>query len=197
MFDDQNGMFFEYDGQQLHCVRRNSTSQLGGTISAASKSNAIVGLNTKFTKQLSVNDKVVIRGMSYKVTAVDSDTSIHITPSYRGTTRSKIIMTKTEDLRIPQTQWNIDKCDGSGVTGLKFNINKMQMAYMDYSWYGAGKVRFDSKIKMVLLPTCMILCIIIKKTKPTYAQVTYLLVMKLKMEIILLTLLHSTIGVLL
>lgn len=145
MFDDQNGMFFEYDGQQLHCVRRNSTSQLGGTISAASKSNAIVGLNTKFTKQLSVNDKVVIRGMSYKVTAVDSDTSIHITPSYRGTTRSKIIMTKTEDLRIPQTQWNIDKCDGSGVTGLKFNINKMQMAYMDYSWYGAGKVRFGFK----------------------------------------------------
>jgi len=145
MFDDQNGMFFEYDGQQLHCVRRNSTSQLGGTVSATYKSNAIVGLNTRFTKQLSINDKVVIRGMSYKVTAVDSNTSIHITPSYRGTTRSKIIMTKTEDLRIPQTQWNIDKCDGNGVTGLKFNINKMQMAYMDYSWYGAGKVRFGFK----------------------------------------------------
>lgn len=145
MFDDQNGMFFEYDGQNLYCVRRNSTSQMSGTVACTFKSNAIIGSGTKFQKQLSVGDKIVIRGMTYKVTNIDSDTSIHISPGYRGTTRSKIIATKVRELRVPQSQWNIDKCDGSGVTGFKLDIHRQQMAYMDYSWYGAGKVRFGFK----------------------------------------------------
>jgi hypothetical protein len=145
MFDDQNGMFFEYDGQQLYCVRRNSTAQMAGSVAVAFKSNAIIGTGTKFSKQLVVGDLVVIRGMTYKITAVDSDTSIHISPSYRGTTRSRIIMCKVRDLRIPQSQWNIDKCDGTGVTAFKLNIHRQQMAYLDYSWYGAGKVRFGFK----------------------------------------------------
>jgi hypothetical protein len=145
MFDDQNGMFFEYDGQQLYCVRRNSTSQMAGSVAVAFKSNAVVGTGTRFTKQLIPGDWIVIRGMTYKVTAVDSDTNIHISPSYRGTTRSRIVMCKVRDLRVPQSQWNIDKCDGTGVTAFKLDIHRQQMAYMDYSWYGAGKVRFGFK----------------------------------------------------
>jgi len=34
MFDFQNGMFFEFDGQDLYCVRRSSTQQMAGTVSA-------------------------------------------------------------------------------------------------------------------------------------------------------------------
>jgi hypothetical protein len=145
MFDDQNGMFFEYDGQNLSCVRRNATSQMAGTVACTFKGNIISGNGTRFTKQLSVNDRVVIRGMTYKITAVDSDTSASITPAYRGTSRSKIVVTKIIDLKVPQSQWNIDKCDGNGVTGFKLDIHRQQMAYMDYSWYGAGKVRFGFK----------------------------------------------------
>ena len=147
MFDDQNGMFFEYDGQELNCVRRNSTSQLGGTVSVVQNSNIVTGTNTKFTRQLSANDKIVIRGMSYKVTAVDSDTSVHISPAYRGVNGTRVIATKTIDLRVPQSQWSLDKCDGTGPSGLTLNIHRMQMIYMDYSWYGAGKVRFGFKGK--------------------------------------------------
>jgi hypothetical protein len=147
MFDDQNGMFYEYDGQELYCVRRNSTSQLGGLVSVTQRSNIITGSNTRFTKQLAPNDHIVVRGMSYKVTSVESDTSIHITPTYRGTSGNRIIATKTFDLRIPQSQWSLDKCDGTGPSGFKLNIHRMQMAYMDYSWYGAGKVRFGFKGK--------------------------------------------------
>jgi hypothetical protein len=145
MFDDQNGLFFEYDGQELHCVRRNSTKQLGGAANVVNRSNSIVGVNTNFTKQLSIGDLIVVRGMSYKVTKVESNTALHISPTYRGTTRNGVVITKTEDLRVPQHRWSIDKCDGSGPSGLVLNINRMQMAYMDYSWYGAGKVRFGFK----------------------------------------------------
>ena len=145
MFDDQNGMFFEYDGQNLYCVRRNSTAQMAGSVACTFKSNIVTGTGTRFTKQLSAGDFVVIRGMNYKVTAIDSDTQINISPSYRGTTRSRVVMCKVRDLKVPQSQWNIDKCDGSGITAFKLNIHRQQMAYMDYSWYGAGKVRFGFK----------------------------------------------------
>ena len=73
MFDDQNGMFFEYDGQKLYAVRRSSTLQLAGTISCTRGSQVINGQNTSFTTQLSVNDKVVIRGQTYKIVEVSSD----------------------------------------------------------------------------------------------------------------------------
>jgi len=145
MFDDQNGMFWEYDGKSLHCVRRNSTKQLGGSVSVTNKSNIINGTDTNFTKQLELGNNIVIRGMSYRITKVVSDTQIQVTPGYRGTTRSNIVATLTQDLRIPQHEWSLDKCDGSGRSGMTLNINRMQMAYMDYSWYGAGKVRFGFK----------------------------------------------------
>lgn len=145
MYDDQNGMYFEYDGQQLYAVKRYSTSQLGGTLTTVKNSNAITGTNTKFTKQLAINDFIVIRGMSYKVTAVESDTSIHITPSYRGISGNRIIATKTIEERVAQSNWSLDKCDGTGISGFSLNVRRMQMAYIDYSWYGAGKVRFGFK----------------------------------------------------
>ena len=66
-------------------------------------------------------------------------------PSYRGTSNSGVIVTKTVDTRVKQSNWNIDKADGTGPSGYVLDINKIQMAYMDYSWYGAGKIRFGFK----------------------------------------------------
>ena len=43
---------------------------------------------------------------------------------------------------ISQDEWNLDKCDGSGPSGYLLDITKMQMIYIDYSWYGAGTIRF-------------------------------------------------------
>lgn len=145
MYDDQNGLFYEYDGQTLYCVRRNSTKQLGGVVAVTRNSNSIVGTNTNFTRQLDTNDFIVVRGQSYKVTRIVSDTAIEISPSYRGTTRTKVIATKTEEVRFAQHEWSIDVCDGTGPTGFNLDINKMQMAYIDFSWYGAGKVRYGFK----------------------------------------------------
>jgi hypothetical protein len=145
MFDDQNGLFFEYDGQDLYCVRRRSTAQLGGTAVVIRDSRLVTGVDTNFTKQLAAGDLIVIRGMSHKVIAVISNTEIHVTPRYRGASKTNVILTKTEDLRVAQSNWSVDPCDGTGRTGFLLDVNRMQMAYIDYSWYGAGKVRFGFK----------------------------------------------------
>ena len=145
MFDDQNGMFFEYDGQDLYAVRRNSTQQLSGTINVTRDSPVVSGANTAFTTQLNVNDTIICRGQTYLVVSIDSNTSMTLQPSYRGKTSTDVKLTKRIDKKVAQSNWNIDPCDGSGRSKYNLDINKIQMLYMDYSWYGAGTVRFGFK----------------------------------------------------
>jgi len=234
MFDFQNGMFFEFDGQKIYAVRRSSTQQIAGTVAALQGSELIFGTNTQFEAQLDVGDYVVLRGQSYRIVEIESDTRMSVRPEYKGSSgtekefnpqvvvntstdvfaiighgfsdllpvvynsidgepvgglingrtyyidlidnnsfrlkalpdandsvnlsstgtttvhsfvpaKSGIIVTKTVDTRVPQEDWSIDPCDGSGVTGYNLDLSKIQMAYIDYSWYGAGKIRFGFK----------------------------------------------------
>ena len=62
LFDYQNGMFYEYDGQDLYTVRRSSVQQLTGTVNVVAGSNILTGTDTNFSGQLSVGGRVVIRG---------------------------------------------------------------------------------------------------------------------------------------
>jgi hypothetical protein len=145
LFDSQNGAFFEFDGQQLYAVKRNSTLQLNGTVAVTNGSTAVTGTGTLLSNQLKPGDTIVIRGMTYLVQTILSDTSMHIYPEYRGTTATNCQLSVTRDFRFPQSQWNIDKCDGTGASGFNVDLTKIQMFYIDYSWYGAGAIRFGFK----------------------------------------------------
>jgi hypothetical protein len=147
VFDQQNGMFFEFDGRTLWAVRRNSTYQISGKVSVNNGSNTVTQTNaafpTAFTRQLTPGDYIVIRGQSYRVIDIASDTSLTISPSYRGASNITFgNVSKTIDTRIPQSAWNIDKCDGTGPSGYSIDLGRMQMFYIDYSWYGAGFIRW-------------------------------------------------------
>ena len=145
-FDAQNGLFFEFDGQTLFAGRRSSTYQLAGKVSVINGSNTInqtdAAFPTVFSKQLDIGNFIVLRGQSYRVVDIASDTSMTISPSYRGATASFVIISKTQDIKYPQSSWNIDKCDGTGPSGYNIDLTKMQMFYIDYSWYGAGFIRW-------------------------------------------------------
>jgi hypothetical protein len=149
MFDNQNGFFWEYDGQTLNVCRRSSTFQLAGYISVlAANGQACTGINSQWSKQLSPGDFVVIRGMSHTVVSIESDTSMTIYPEYRGTAiaaPTQCIISRTDTLKIPQSQFNIDRLDGTGASGFNLDITKIQMWMLDYSWYGAGAIRFGVK----------------------------------------------------
>jgi hypothetical protein len=68
-----------------------------------------------------------------------------ITPEYRGATISGagagVLVSKTIDTRVPQSQW-LDPLDGTGPSGYTLDLTRMQMFYIDYSWYGAGFIRW-------------------------------------------------------
>ncbi len=146
MFDNQNGFYFEYDGQTLYAVRRSSTTQLAGYVSQLGCGEQVVrGINCRWATQLNPGDFIVIRGMSYTVLGVDSDNQMTIYPDYRGSgivPPTQCIISRTDILRTPQSSWNIDRMDGTGESGFNIDINKMQMWYIDYTWYGAGTIRW-------------------------------------------------------
>jgi hypothetical protein len=152
MFDQQNGFYFEYDGVQLSAVKRSSVTQLSGLVATTNGSDQVVsvttlgtGKQTKFTKQLVPGEWVVIRGQSYRVMEVINDQRIRINPEYRGSSLTAGVICKTVDSKYPQNTWNIDRADGYGPSGFTLDLNKMQMFYADYAWYGAGAIRFGFK----------------------------------------------------
>lgn len=142
MFDEQNGMFWEFNGTTLAVVRRTSTQQITGTITVTANSNTITGTNTRFTEQLRVGDKIVIRGMTHYVTLIISNTVMYVTSDYRGSTSAGVKASLVKETRIPQSQFNIDRIDGTGPSGFNVDLSKMHMMGIQYTWYGAGFIDF-------------------------------------------------------
>jgi len=63
-----------------------------------------------------------------------------------GTTKSFVLRTNTSgtpsDTRtVDQADWNGDKLDGTGASGLTLDVAKAQILYMDFEWLGVGSVR--------------------------------------------------------
>ena len=139
IFDDQNGIYWEYDGTNLSVAQRTSTKQIAGTIAINRDSNLVTGTNTRFRDQLRAGDRIVLKGMTHVVAHVDSQTQITVTPDFRGVTN--ILAAKVNlisDKRVLQSEFNLDKLDGTGQSGYNVDVRYMQMIGIQYSWYGAG-----------------------------------------------------------
>jgi hypothetical protein len=56
--------------------------------------------------------------------------------------RSYVTGTASETgTRVPQSQWNVDRCDGTGKSGFNLDISKVQLIFVDFQWLGVGRVR--------------------------------------------------------
>lgn len=139
IFDDQNGIYWEYDGKNINVAQRTSTKQLAGTVSASPDNNVLYGINTRFRDQLKAGDRIVLKGMTHVVANVDSQTQITVTPDYRGVNSvASAKINLITDKKVLQEEWNLDKMDGTGPSGYNMDVRYMQMIGIQYSWYGAG-----------------------------------------------------------
>jgi len=143
IFDDQNGIFWEYDGTNLSVVQRTGTKQVAGTIAMDIDDNLITGTNTRFRDQLTAGDRVIIKGMTHVVSHVISQTEMTVTPDWRGVVDiSGTKMLLISDKKVKQEDFNLDRLDGTGPSGYNLDTGKMQMIGIQYSWYGAGFIDF-------------------------------------------------------
>lgn len=59
----------------------------------------------------------------------------------RTVIRSSVTGTITSTA-VSQADWNIDKLDGTGISGHTLDITKINVYWFDFQWLGAGRVRF-------------------------------------------------------
>jgi hypothetical protein len=46
-----------------------------------------------------------------------------------------------DEVIVPQTDWNVDPCDGTGPSGFNIDTTKTQLWFADFQWLGVGRVR--------------------------------------------------------
>lgn len=52
---------------------------------------------------------------------------------------------------VPSSQWNLDRMDGAGYSGLTLDTTKVQILYFDFEWLGVGTVRFGFVINGAII----------------------------------------------
>lgn len=51
-----------------------------------------------------------------------------------------------EEIRVPQSSWNVDKLDGTGPSDVRLDLTKAQILFSEYEWLGVGSVRIGFAI---------------------------------------------------
>jgi len=59
----------------------------------------------------------------------------------------------TTETRVTRDNWNGEKFDGNGYTGVTADPTKQQMISINYEWYGAGIVQFNWLMKNETIPS--------------------------------------------
>ena len=70
----------------------------------------------------------------------DNGTLNFVVRSYTGGSASEATVGNYKR-RVPQSEWNIDPCDGTGPSKFNIDTSKTQLVYIDFQWLGVGRVR--------------------------------------------------------
>jgi hypothetical protein len=106
-FDDQNGMFWEYDGQTLFAVKRSSTFQVSGTATTTVNSQVLYGSNVT---------TVTLTATAPVVTVSPGDTSMTITATGHPV-KANMYTTALNGFERLGVCWVISTTPGSVVVG--------------------------------------------------------------------------------
>jgi hypothetical protein len=56
------------------------------------------------------------------------------------------------DIAVNQSNWNIDKLDGTGISGINIDWTKSQIFVIDFQWLGTGQIRFSLEANGIIHP---------------------------------------------
>lgn len=80
-------------------------------------------------------------GVTSRIGAFDQSNGVFF--EYADTTASVVVRNLGSDAeKITRANWNIDRMDGNGRSGVTLDFSKTQIFYVDYEWLGVGRVRF-------------------------------------------------------
>lgn len=86
-----------------------------------------------------------VPGIRKRIGQFDSENGFYLEQGVDGKMYC-VLRSKTSgsvvETRVEQSNWNIDKLNGFGKSGLTLDMTKIQLLVVDYEWYGAGVVKF-------------------------------------------------------
>lgn len=72
-----------------------------------------------------------------------------------GTTKNVVVRSNVSgspvDTAIAQANWNLDKMDGTGTSGVNIDYTKTNIFFIDFQWLGVGRVRFGFVVGGLLI----------------------------------------------
>lgn len=71
----------------------------------------------------------------------DNGLFIQLEDSTLSFVKRTLVSGTVDDIVVNQSDWNYDKLDGSGPSGITLDITKAQIFWMDIEWLGVGSVR--------------------------------------------------------
>lgn len=92
-------------------------------------------------------------GIAKKIGYFDSDNGLFFQSSNNiisVVVRSKVTGTPSDTI-ISQNNWNLDKLDGTGSSGITLDITKTQIFIIDFQWLGVGRIRFGFDIDGIVI----------------------------------------------
>ncbi len=161
-FDDNNGLFFENSSGSLNVVLRNdqtststyttnnsanlnTTPSDGGTISTTVGTGLSITINTNIFFENSTGPGSFygnIKSYNSGTGNITIDSINNITGTNNTNDTYNILYNQIVDTPIGQSNWNIDKFNGSGISGLTIDFQKAQLFVIDFEWLSVGRIRF-------------------------------------------------------
>jgi hypothetical protein len=81
----------------------------------------------------------------------DNGLYIELTNSTLSFVERTSVTGSVTETRVAQTDWSVDKLDGTGPSGITLDITKAQILWMDIEWLGLGTVRLGFVIDGVFI----------------------------------------------
>lgn len=160
-YDDQSLLFdtFTANGGSVTYVQSRAASEVVSGLAANGRALRQTKryLNYQPGKSqlalMTFNGNGFVENAKKKIGYFDDDNGIFLQLEGSGPSvviRSNVSGAPVEDV-VPQADWNLDKLDGTGPSGVTLDLTKAQILVIDFEWLGTGTVRIGFDIGQLII----------------------------------------------
>lgn len=150
----------QYESNNMMDCYKSTTGEGGGTASTTFGNSKVILTASEIATQISQSRKycvyqpgksmlILLSGIiTNSLNTADITTRLGYFDNSNGlffqyeTTISVGLRNNKANTLIEQSNWNIDKMDGTGMSGITLNFQKAQLFVIDFEWLSVGRIRF-------------------------------------------------------
>ena len=146
---DKNVLFWDevITDNSGNATSTHSTDDASVSMTVEATDSVVRQTKQRFNYQPGKSQQIMLTGLLAGGTGVKSrigafDANDGLFFELDDSTLSVVIRKNTTDTAVAQADWNMDKMDGTGPSGITLDTSKAQLFLTDYEWLSIGRVRF-------------------------------------------------------